>query len=175
MKVVLFCGGLGLRMGEESGRTPKPMVPVGSRPILWHIMKYFAHFGHKDFIICLGHQPEVIKEYFLRYNEALSNDFILSSNGQVEVLRSDMDDWRITFVDTGLQSNIGERLSRVRDYLEGEEVVLAHYGDTLTDAHLPTLIREREEAGAVANFLCVRPITYSFHTLELGGADGRVV
>jgi len=175
MKVVLFCGGLGLRMGEESGRTPKPMVPVGSRPILWHIMKYFAHFGHKDFIICLGHQPEVIKEYFLRYNEALSNDFILSSNGQVEVLRSDMDDWRITFVDTGLQSNIGERLSRVRDYLEGEEVFLAHYGDTLTDAHLPTLIREREEAGAVANFLCVRPITYSFHTVELGGADGRVV
>jgi glucose-1-phosphate cytidylyltransferase len=175
MKVVLFCGGLGLRMGEESVRTPKPMVPVGSRPILWHIMKYFAHFGHKDFIICLGHQPEVIKEYFLKYNEALSNDFILSGNSrEVEVLRSDMDDWRITFVDTGAQSNIGERLSRVRSYLEGEEVFLAHYGDTLTDAPLPTLIRELEDSDAVANFLCVRPLTYSFHTVELEATGGRV-
>ena len=168
MKVVLFCGGLGLRMGEESARTPKPMVVVGSRPILWHIMKYFAHFGHKDFIICLGHQPEVIKDYFLKYNEALSNDFILSDNGRrVEVLGSDMDDWRITFVDTGLHSNIGERLSRVRKHLDGEGIFLAHYGDTLSDAPLPTLAEELERTGAVANFLCVRPTTYSFHTVEV--------
>jgi glucose-1-phosphate cytidylyltransferase len=169
MKVVLFCGGLGLRMGEESARTPKPMVRVGARPILWHIMRYYAHFGHRDFVICLGHQAEAIKDYFLKYNEALSNDFILSENGRrVEVLRRDMDEWRITFVDTGLQSNIGERLARVRPHLEGEEMFLAHYGDTLTDAHLPTVIDEVRASDAVASFLCVRPTNYTFHTVELG-------
>ncbi len=150
MKVVLFCGGLGLRMGEESSRTPKPMVPVGGKPILWHIMKYYAHFGHMDFVICLGHQAEVIKDYFLQYNEALSNDFVLSEGGRrVELLRRDIDDWRITFVDTGLQSSIGERLVRVRSYLEEEEFFLAHYGDTLTDAPLPRadrgIARERRD------------------------------
>jgi glucose-1-phosphate cytidylyltransferase len=174
MKVVLFCGGLGLRMGEESARTPKPMVRVGARPILWHIMKYYAHFGHCDFVICLGHQSEVIKDYFLKYNEALSNDFILSESGRrVDVLHRDMDDWRITFVDTGLQSNIGERLSRVRSHLQGEELFLAHYGDTLTDAPLPSLIDEVRRGDAVANFLCVRPTNYTFHTVQLGG-DKRV-
>lgn len=174
MKVVLFCGGLGLRMGEETARTPKPMVHVGSKPILWHIMKYYAHFGHTDFVICLGHQAEVIKDYFLRYNEALSNDFVLSEGGrQVELLRRDIDNWRITFVDTGLQSNIGERLVRVRPHLEEEEIFLAHYGDTLTDAPLPTLIEEVRETGAVANFLCVRPTTYTFHAVDVH-SDSRV-
>jgi len=169
MKVVLFCGGLGLRMGEETARTPKPMVRVGTKPILWYIMKYFAHFGYCDFVICLGHQAEAIKDYFLRYNEALSNDFILSEGGRrVELLRRDIDDWRITFVDTGLQANIGERLCRVRSYLDGDEIFLAHYGDTLTDAPLPMLIDELQESDAVANFLCVRPSTYTFHTVELG-------
>ena len=169
MKVVLFCGGLGLRMGEETSRTPKPMIHVGNRPILWHIMKYYAHFGHQDFIVCLGHQATAIKDFFLNYDEALSNDFVLTNNGRnVELLRSDMDEWRITFVDTGLQSNIGERLARVRSHLEGQEMFLAHYGDTLTDAHLPRLIEEVAESDAVANFLCVRPTNYTFHTVELG-------
>jgi glucose-1-phosphate cytidylyltransferase len=171
MKVVLFCGGLGLRMGQETARTPKPMVPVGSKPILWHIMKYYAHFGHKEFVICLGHQAEVIKEYFLSYSEALSNDFVLSEGGRhVELLRRDINDWRITFVDTGLQSNIGERLLRVRSHLEGEEIFLAHYGDTLTDA---ALISEVAESDAIANFLCVRPTTYTFHAVEFH-PDNRV-
>ena len=108
MKVVLFCGGLGLRMRDGSGSIPKPMVTIGNRPILWHIMKYYAHFGHKDFILCLGYRAEAIKDFFLNYNEALSNDFVLSDGGKrVELLRSDIDDWRITFVDTGLHSSIG--------------------------------------------------------------------
>ena len=97
MKVVLFCGGLGLRMREESTRLPKPMIPLGDRPILWHIMKYYSEFGFRDFILCLGYKHEVIKEYFLNYNEALSNDFVLSGGGQVELLRSDIADWHITF------------------------------------------------------------------------------
>ena len=90
MKVVLFCGGLGLRLREYSEHIPKPMVPIGYRPILWHIMKYFAHFGHKEFILCLGYRGDLIKQFFLNYNECLSNDFVLSEGGKnVELANSD--------------------------------------------------------------------------------------
>ncbi len=174
MKVVLFCGGLGLRMGEMSARVPKPMVRVGTRPILWHIMRYYAHFGHDEFVICLGHQAEVIKEYFLTYNEALGNDFTLSDGGRrIELARSDLSSWTITFVDTGLQSNVGERLRRVQPHLEGDPYFLAHYGDTLTDAPLPTLIDELRRSGKTASFLGVRPRSYTFHTARADD-DGRV-
>ena len=166
MKVVLFCGGLGLRMREHSDRVPKPMVPIGNRPVLWHVMKYYAHFGHKDFILCLGHKAEVIKKYFLTYDETVSNDFILTNGGrEVELLRSDIDDWRITFVDTGLRANIGQRLMRVRKYLEGEEVFLANYADAVTDAPLPKLIEKLENSDNVASMLCVRP-GLSFHLVS---------
>ena len=132
MKVVLFCGGLGLRMLEASARIPKPMVPIGTRPVLWHVMKYFAHFGHKDFILCLGHKAEVIKEFFLTYNEALSNDFVLEGGPRnVELLSSDAHDWRITFVDTGLRATVGERLKAVEKHLEGEEYFLAAAEDSV--------------------------------------------
>src|SRR4051794_4741024 len=105
MKVVLFCGGLGLRMREASEALPKPMVPIGNRPVLWHVMKYYAHFGHTDFILCLGYKAEVIKDYFLSYKEELSNDFVLTQGGQsVELLNHDIKDWRITFVDTGINA-----------------------------------------------------------------------
>jgi len=174
MKVVLFCGGLGLRMSESSTRIPKPMVPIGNRPILWHIMKYYAHFGHTDFIICLGNRGEAIKDYFLNYNEALSNDFVLSGGGKkIELLRRDMDDWRITFVDTGLHANVGQRLKAVEPHLAGEEMFLASYGDGVTDAPLPALIRELEERDKTAIFLCVRPESYSFHTVSI--ADDALV
>ena len=109
MKVVLFCGGMGLRMREYSEAVPKPMVPIGYRPILWHVMKYYAHYGHKDFILCLGYKADVIKNYFRNYDECVSNDFVLSGGGKnLELLTSDIDDWRITFVDTGLSANIGQ-------------------------------------------------------------------
>ena len=116
MKVVLFCGGQGLRMREASEAIPKPMVPIGYRPILWHVMKYYAHFGHKDFILCLGYKADVIKEYFLNYNEALSNDFVLSDGRRrtSTCSKTDIHDWKITFVDTGLHANIGQRLRAVR-------------------------------------------------------------
>jgi glucose-1-phosphate cytidylyltransferase len=168
MKVVLFCGGLGLRMSDGSASIPKPMVSIGPRPILWNIMKYYAYFGHKDFILCLGHRAEVIKEFFLTYNEAMSNDFVLSGGGQkVELLRSDIKDWRITFVDTGLHSSIGQRLLAVKPYLEGERCFLATYGDGLTDAPLPEVMAWHRKCGKVATFLCVRPKNYSFHTVDL--------
>ena len=166
MKVVLFCGGLGLRMREASEVLPKPMVTIGNRPILWHVMKYFAHFGHTDFILCLGYRAEVIKDYFLNYNEALSNDFVLSEGGRtIELLSHDIRDWNITFVDTGLHAKIGERLRAVRPHLEGEKYFLASYGDTLTDAPLPDLIQGLQEKDKIASFLCVRP-NYSFHLVQ---------
>lgn len=171
MKVVLFCGGLGLRMREAGEHLPKPMVPVGTRPILWHVMKYFAHFGHTDFILCLGHKAEVIKSYFLNYDETLSNDFVLNGGGRdVELLSSDTHDWTITFVDTGLRAKVGERLKAVQPYLEGEEMFLANYGDVLTDAPLPTMIDGLAESGKVASMLCTSP-NYTFHVVSLDESE----
>src|SRR2546425_10867042 len=114
MKVVLFCGGMGMRLRDYDENVPKPMVPIGYRPILWHVMKYYAHFGHKDFILCLGHRADAIKNYFRNYDECVSNDFVLSDGGRrLELLHSDIGDWRITLVDTGINANIGQRLKAV--------------------------------------------------------------
>ena len=173
MKVVLFCGGLGMRLREFSEAIPKPLVPIGHRPILWHVMKYYAHFGHKDFILCLGWKGNAIKEYFLNYNECLSNDFVFTKGGaQIELLSSDIDDWSITFVDSGTNSCIGERLKAVQPHLEGEETFLANYSDGLTDLHLPDLIEFRRQQEAVAAFLAVPPRA-SFHAVTVG--DGGQV
>jgi len=167
MKVVLFCGGQGLRMREYSDGIPKPMAPIGMRPVLWHVMRYYAHFGHKEFILALGYKAEVIKDYFLRYNEALSNDFVLSDGGKtLDLLATDIQDWRITFADTGLNANIGQRLLAVRRHLEGESTFLANYGDGLTDAPLDELTTDFEARGKVAAFLAVKP-TYTFHVANV--------
>jgi glucose-1-phosphate cytidylyltransferase len=167
MKVVLFCGGLGIRLREHSEAIPKPMVRIGYRPILWHVMRYYAHFGHRDFILCLGYRGDAIKDYFLHYDEALSNDFVLTEGGRtVELLGSDIQDWRITFADTGLHATIGERLLAVRRHLEGEEMFLANYGDTLTDAPLDGMIERFRAGDAVASFISVRPVAYPFRIVE---------
>jgi glucose-1-phosphate cytidylyltransferase len=166
MKVVLFCGGKGLRMQEASRRIPKPMVRIGDRPVLWHVMKYYAHFGHTDFILCLGHKSEVIKEYFLSYNEAFSNDFVLSHGGrQVHLLGEDIADWKISFVHTGYSASVGERLARVREHIGDDPYFLANYGDVLTDAPLPEVIDDVVSRGVVAGFLSVAP-SYSFHSVQ---------
>lgn len=173
MKVVLFCGGFGMRMREYSESVPKPMVNIGNRPILWHIMKYYAHYGHNDFILCLGWQADVVKRYFLEYDECISNDFVLTGGGaSVELMHSDIQDWRITFVDTGTQSNIGQRLVAVRDHLAGEEAFLANYTDGLSDVHLPGMIDAFHASDAVASFLSVKP-TQSFHAIQ-AAPDGTV-
>jgi len=166
MKVVLFCGGLGTRLREHSDTIPKPLVNVGYRPILWHVMRYYAHYGHKDFILCLGYRGDLIREYFLNYRETVSNDFVLSEGGnKVELLTSDASDWRITFVDTGLHSNIGERLRRVRKYLEGEDEFLANYADGLSDLPLDKHIAEFRARQAVASMIAVRT-AQSFHCVH---------
>lgn len=173
MKVVLFCGGLGMRLRDYAENVPKPMVPVGYRPILWHLMKYYAHWGHNDFILCLGYKGDVIKNFFLNYEECVSNDFILSDGGRTrELLSSDIQDWTITFVDTGLTTSIGERLRAVRKHLEGEEMFLANYADGLTDLPLPEQTKNFEESGKVASFLCVKP-NLSYHHVKIG-PDGTV-
>jgi glucose-1-phosphate cytidylyltransferase len=169
VKVVLFCGGLGLRLRDHSERIPKPMVRIGYRPILWHVMKYYAHHDHKDFVLCLGYKADVIKQYFLHYDEALSNDFVLDGNGgngnRVELLSSDIHDWRITFADTGLQANIGQRLKAAERFVADENVFLANYGDVLTDAPLTDLVDDFIHRDKVAAFLSVKP-TYTFHVVS---------
>lgn len=173
MKVVLFCGGFGMRLREYSESIPKPMVNIGYRPILWHIMKYYAHYGHKDFILCLGYKADLIKNYFRNYDECLSNDFTLSRGGKdIHLLNSDIDDWRITFVDTGLSSNIGQRLKAVEKHLQGEEIFLANYTDGLSDLPLPQVIEHFRQSEKIASFVCVQP-AQSFHTVCLR-PDGTV-
>ena len=207
MKVVLFCGGFGMRLREYSESIPKPLVEIGDRPILWHIMKYYAHYGHTDFVLCLGWRARAFKQYFLEYDECVSNDFTLSfgperrgagdrrgdaggrggganaggganpaggrrHSRRVHLAARDLEDWNITFVDTGTTSSIGERLRAVRPHLDGEETFLANYADGLSDLHLPDLVRFHRDRGATASFVTVKP-SQTFHTVDMDD-DGRV-
>ena len=173
MKVVLFCGGLGTRLREYSETIPKPLATIGLRPIIWHLMKYYAHQGHKDFILCLGYRGDLIKDYFLNYQETVSNNFVLTDGGKnIELLNSDINDWKITFVDTGMHSNIGQRLKAVQPWLEGEEFFLANYSDGLSDLDINQQVEEIKNNGAIASFVRVRP-SQSFHAVE-ADASGLV-
>src|SRR5438445_8168074 len=175
MKVVLFCGGQGMRIRDAGENIPKPMATIGYRPILWHVMKYYAHYGHKDFILCLGHRADTIKNYFFNYDEYVSNDFVLSAGGKnIDLINSDIHDWRITFADTGITSNVGQRLKAVEKYLEGEDEFLANYSDGLTDMPLPQQLDHFHEQGKIASFLCVRP-NLSYHLVSLEEGNGSLV
>jgi len=167
MKVVLFCGGAGMRLKGYVDDIPKPMVQIGTRPILWHLMKYYAHFGHREFILCLGYRGNVIKNYFLQYDESASNDFIWSQGGRkIDFISRDSDDWTITFVETGANSTIGERLKAVEPYLRNEEFFLANYSDGLSDLNLPVMIDELRRSDAIGSLLLVQP-TASFDIVRL--------
>jgi glucose-1-phosphate cytidylyltransferase len=169
MKVVLFCGGLGTRLREYSENIPKPMVNIGYRPIIWHVMKYYAHYGHTDFILCLGYRGDVLKQYFLNYEECLSNDFELSKGGrELKLYSRDIEHWNISFVDTGLYSNIGQRLKKVERYLDGEEVFLANYTDGLSDLPLTEYLDHFRRRDAIGSFVSVRP-SQSFHIVTADG------
>lgn len=136
-----------MRLSGFPGSLPKPMVPIGDRPLLWHIMSYYAYFGHRDFLVCVGHQASAIRTYFERTPHR----------------------WCIDLIDTGLDSSIGERFHAVRDHLANEEVFLANYGDTVTDVPLPTLIDHHSRSGKVASLLSVRP-NYTFNVVTSDGA-----
>ena len=174
MKVVLFCGGQGMRLRDYSDQIPKPLVHIGQRPILWHLMKYYAHYGHNEFILCLGHGAHKIKEFFLRYDEWATNDFVFSHGGKnVELLSTDIDEWKITFVDTGQDSNVGERLRRVQDHVMDEEVFLANYADGLSDLPLDQYVDSFVAREKTASFLTV-PVPHTFHIVHTD-AEGHVV
>jgi glucose-1-phosphate cytidylyltransferase len=167
VKVVLFCGGMGLRMRTSEHSAPKPMMPIGNRPVLWHIMRYYAHFGHTEFILALGHGANAVKDYFINYDETASNDFVMRKGGaEVVPLSSDISDWTITFVDTGIDTAIGERLRRVRPYLGDDEVFLANYGDVLTDAPLDKIVNDFSTWDVAGSLLAVNPQD-SFHVVHL--------
>jgi len=173
MKVVLFCGGLGMRMRDGVTSGPKPMAMIGDRPLMWHVMRYYAHFGHTDFVLCLGYGASYVKDFFLNYDETRSNDFVLEGRArQVKLFKTDISDWRITFVDTGLHSAIGERLRRVRRFVDGEDMFLANYADVFTDAPLPDMIERFKASSAVVSLLAVPPQS-SHHVVDVAD-DGLI-
>lgn len=171
MKVVLFCGGLGTRIREYSETIPKPMIPVGNQPILWHVMQYYAHYGHRDFVLCLGYKANTVKDFFLNAKPHSFNDCVVTG-GAVELLGERREDWRVTLIDTGVWRNIGQRLWAVRDQVEGEEMFLANYSDGLTDLDLDDMVRRFAASDKLACFLAVRP-PLTYHLADIA-PDGRV-
>ena len=156
MKVVILAGGFGTRLSEYTESIPKPMVSVGGKPILWHIMNTYARFDHKDFYIALGYKSEVIKEYFLNYR-ALNSDFTVDlSNGDLIAHQQDAVDWRVTLVDTGLDSMTGGRVKRLKDFI-GDESFLLTYGDGVADIDIDALVRFHRSHGKMATVSAVHP------------------
>ena len=148
MKVVLFCGGLGTRIREYSENIPKPMIPIGNQPILWHIMNYYSQYGHSDFVLCLGYKSNIVKEFFLNYRPHAFADCVVSEFGsKVELLNEPIPDWRVSLIDTGIWRNIGERLWAVRDHVKGEDMFLANYSDGLTDVNLDEMVDRFKRSG----------------------------
>ncbi len=160
-------------MRDGVSTAPKPMAMVGERPLLWHVMRYYAHHGHTDFVLCLGYGASAVKDFFLTYDETRSNDFVIENGARdVKLFSTDISDWRITLVDTGLNSAIGERLRRVRRFVDGEEMFMANYADVLTTAPLPDVIERFEASSAVASLLAVPPQS-SHHVVDIG-EDGII-
>lgn len=173
MKVVLFCGGLGTRIREYGENTPKPMIPIGNQPILWHVMNYYSRYGHRDFILCLGYKSSVIKEFFLSYRPHAYADCVVTGFGRkVELLGQPEADWRVTLIDSGIWRNIGERLWSVRDQVKDEEIFLANYSDGLTNVDLDDMVDRFRKSGKVACFLATRP-PLTYHLADIAD-DGRV-
>lgn len=154
-----------MKFPDHSERIPKSMVPIGYRPLLWHIMKYYAHFGHTDFILCLGYKDHIIKDYFLNYHEYVSSDFVLKG-GIRSTLSKDIDDWKITFVDTGVNSNSAQRLQAVKKYLLGEEMFLLNYSDRLTDLDLAAMTSSFDKNKMIGMMMAAKP-TRSFHVTSI--------
>jgi glucose-1-phosphate cytidylyltransferase len=173
MKVVLFCGGLGTRIREYSETIPKPMIPVGHQPIMWHIMRYYSQYGHREFVLCLGYKANYIKEFFLNYKQQVFTDCVVSNHGsKVEMLGPQEDDWRISMIDTGTWRNIGERLWAVRNHVMHDDMFLANYSDGLTDVNLSEMVETFKKSGKVACFLAIRP-SLTYHLVDMA-QDGRV-
>jgi len=171
MKVIILAGGFGTRLAEYTDVIPKPMVYIGGKPILWHIMKTYAHYGHNDFYIALGYKAEVVKEYFMNYR-ALNSDFTVNlGTGALTSHLIDEVDWNVTLINTGLNSMTGGRIRRMREHI-GNETFLLTYGDGLSDVNLDKLIKFHKTHGKMITMTAVRPGT-RFGELELD--NGKVV
>ena len=157
MKVVILAGGFGTRLSEYTNVIPKPMVPIGGKPILWHIMQFYAKYGHKDFYVALGYRSEVIKDYFLNYRE-LNSDFTLDLNsGDIEHHEVNSEDWKVTLIDTGDKTMTGGRLKRVKDFVMNETFCFT-YGDTLNDLNISKLIQFHKSNKALTTLTACHPI-----------------
>jgi glucose-1-phosphate cytidylyltransferase len=173
MKVVILCGGLGTRLREETEFRPKPMVPVGERPILWHIMKLYAHYGFKEFILCLGYKGDIIKDFFRNYQWNTS-DVTLKLGARPHIKYHNQhgeEDWSVTLVDTGQTTQTGGRLKRVMPYIDGNDFLLT-YGDGLTDSNIAASVKFHKKAGKIVTLTAVQPAS-RFGDLEID--KGRVV
>ncbi|MGD2131289.1 MAG: sugar phosphate nucleotidyltransferase [Maricaulaceae bacterium] len=173
MKVVLFCGGFGTRIRDYSEAVPKPMVPIGQQPILWHVMQYYARHGHEDFVLTLGYKSNMVKDFFLNWRPSMHADCVVSDHGKnIEILGDTPPDWRVAMIDTGMWRNIGERLWAVRDLVKDEEMFLANYADGLSDVPLKEMIETFKKSGKIGCFLAVKP-PISFHLVEFDD-DGEL-
>ena len=168
MKVVILAGGLGTRISEETGTRPKPMIEIGGRPMLWHIMKIYAHFGVSDFIICLGYKGYVIKEYFANYALHMSDVTFDLKNNSMEVHRRSVEPWSVTLVDTGEATQTGGRLRRILPYVENEKAFGFTYGDGVANLDVLALQRFHAGHGRLATVTAVRPAR-RFGALKIDG------
>lgn len=156
MKTIILAGGFGTRLAEYTKLIPKPMVEIGGKPILWHIMNLYAHYGYKDFVVALGYKGEVIKDYFLQYY-ARNNDFIIDlSNGTLQTINEHKKDWRVTLVDTGADSLTGGRVKRLKDII-GDEDFMMTYGDAVADIDISALVDHYKRLGRLATVTAVHP------------------
>lgn len=166
MKVVIFAGGMGTRISEESHLKPKPMIEIGGKPILWHIMKIYSSFGFDDFIICLGYKGYIIKEYFINYFYHNSNVTIELQNNKIQVHNTDAESFRVTLVDTGLDTKTAGRLQQVKQYLNDEDFMLT-YGDGVTDINIRDLVNFHKSHNKIATMTAIIP-EGRFGTMNIG-------
>jgi glucose-1-phosphate cytidylyltransferase len=172
-KVVILAGGLGTRLSEETIAKPKPMVNIGNRPILWHIMKIYSHYGFNDFIICVGYLGNLIKEYFNNYNLYNSNlTFDLKQNKKI-IINSSSENWKVTIVDTGLNTNTGGRLKRINNFIQRDETFLMTYGDGLANIDIKKLLSQHIQSKKVATVTAVKPIA-RFGSLKINKNNNLV-
>jgi len=169
MKVVILAGGLGTRISEESHLKPKPMIEIGGKPILWHIMKIYSHYGINDFVICLGYKGYVIKEYFANYFLHMSNVTFDMARNHMEVHEGNAEPWRVTLIDTGAETLTGGRLKRVRDYV-GDETFCFTYGDGVTDLDIGALLDFHRQHGKLATVTAIQP-PGRYGALNLSGSS----
>jgi glucose-1-phosphate cytidylyltransferase len=171
VKVVLFCGGLGMRARGGGEEIPKPLIPIGGQPILWHIMNFYSRYGYRDFLLCLGYKSQMIKDFFAGYRPYTFADCVVTNAGlNVELLHAPHDEWNVTLLESGIWSNIGERLLTARDYLGTTDLILANYGDCLADVDLSRMITYFKGSRKVACFLAIRP-PLSYHVADIGTGD----